>query len=226
MVSFKDIESSLYNEEKILWKNKTYTNEIKELRFTLNISILTIVASLLSIILYFLTSTINFDFLLTLFILLTVLLISVIPLYLFFKIYNEYKKIAKKLKIELSNLRNYEEFFILTNKRWIQKSFYLVKIDDFKFDTEKIIKENDIAFVDLDNINVIYVSPQKKEKTYLINFFKEWDKNLEESIFQLYLEKSDYKQLLETLEKVFQIKKQEKDIFNYGDSVFYCKKIE
>ena len=226
MVSFKDIESSLYNDEKILWKKKAYTNEIKELRFTINISILTIVASLFSIILYFLTSTINFDFLLTLFILLTVLLISVIPLYLFFKIYNEYKKIAKKLKIELSNLRNYEEFFILTNRRWIQKSFYLAKIDDFKFDTEKIIKENDIAFVDLDNINVIYVSPQKKEKTYLINFFKEWDKNLEESIFQLYLEKSDYKQLLETLEKIFQIKKKEKDVFNYGDSVFYCKKIE
>ncbi|MFW9901687.1 MAG: hypothetical protein ACFFDY_10445 [Candidatus Thorarchaeota archaeon] len=226
MVSFKDMESSLYNEEKILWKKKAYTNELKELRFTLNISILTIVISLFSIILYFLTSTINFDFLLTLFILLTVVLISVIPLSLLFRIYNEYKKIAKKLKIELSNLRNYEEFFILTNRRWIQKSFYLAKIDDFKFNTDKIIKKNDIAFLDLDIINVIYISPQKKEKTYWINFFKEWDKNLEESIFQLYLEKSDYKQLLETLEKIFQITTIEKDIFKYGDSAFYCKKIE
>ena len=224
MVSFEDIEFSLYKDEKILWRKKTYTNEIKELRFTRNIFILTVVTSLFSILLYFLTSTINFDFLLTFFILLTVILIATIPLYLFFRIYKEYNKIAKKLNIELSNLRIYEEFFILTNRRWIQKSFYLAKIEDNKYLNDQITKKSDLIFVDLNSISVIYVSPQKKNKIFWLNLYKVWDKFLNESILQVYLAKSDYQRLVETLRDVFEITKEERDVFKYGDIAFYCKK--
>ncbi len=223
MVSFAEIESNLNNEEKILWKKQNYTNELKQLRFTLNILILTVGISIFSILFYFLTSTINFDVFLSIFILLTVLLISGFPLYLFLRIYNEYKRIITRIKLKLRNLRKYEEFFILTNKRWIQKSFYLAKMDNSEYKGDQIIKQNDLAFVDLYDIEIIYISPQKDDKMYHVNFFKLWDKFIEESVLHVFLEENDFQKLMETLRDIFQIIKEERNIIKYGDFALYSK---
>lgn len=224
MVSFEEIKSTLNSEEKILWKKQNYTNELKELRFTLNILIFTVGISIFSLLFYFLTSTINIDVMLSFVISLTIFLISGFPLYLFFKIYSEYKKIIKRLELKLSNLRRYEEFFILTNKRWIQKSFYLAKIDNFNYKSDLMVKQKDLAFVNLDNIEVIYVSPQKKGKRYRVNFFRIWDKTSEDSVLQVLLEENYYQKLMETLRELFQITEEEQDVIKYGDCAFYCKK--
>jgi len=224
MVSFTEIESNLNSEENILWKKRNYTNELKELRFTLNILILTIGVSIFSVLFYFFTTTINFDIVLSVLILFTILLISGFPLYFFFRIYSEYRTIIKRLELKLSNLRRYEEFFILTNNRWIQKSFYLAKIDDSQYTRHQITKKIDLAFVDLENIEVIYISPQKNDKIYLVNFFRLWDKNLEESVLHVFLEEKDYQRLMETLRELFHIIKEEHDVIIYGDCAFYCKK--
>jgi len=224
MVSFAEIESNLNSEEKILWKKRSYTNELKELRFTLNILILTIGVSIFSVLFYFFTTTINFDIVLSVLILFTILLISGFPLYFFFRIYSEYRTIIKRLELKLSNLRRYEEFFILTNNRWIQKSFYLAKIDDSEYMRDQITKKNDLAFVDLENIEVIYISPQKNDKIYLVNFFRLWDKNLEESVLHVFLEEKDYQRLMETIRELFHIIKEEQDVIIYGDCAFYSKK--
>ncbi len=224
MVSFEEIKSTLNSDEKIFWKKQHYTNELKELRFTLNILIFTVGISIFSLLFYFLTSTIKFDVLLSLFISLTILLISGFPLYLFFRIYSEYKKIIKRLELKLINLRRYEEFFILTNKRWIQKSFYLAKIDDFNYESDLMVKRKDMAFANLDNIEVIYISPQKKTEIFQVNFFRVWDKILEESILHVFLEKNDFQTLMETFQELFHISKEEHDVIKNGDSAFYCKK--
>ncbi len=224
MVSFAEIESNLNSEETILWKKQNYTNELKELRFTLNILILTIGVSIFSVLFYFFTTTINFDILLSVVILFTILLISGFPLYFFFRIYSEYRTIIKRLELKLSNLRRYEEFFILTNNRWIQKSFYLAKINDSEYKRDQITKQNDLAFVDLESIEVIYVSPQKNDKIFHVNFFRLWDKNLEESVLHVFLEEKDYQRLMETLRTIFQITKEEHDVIIYGDFAFYSKK--
>lgn len=224
MVSFAEIKTNLNSEEKILWKKRNYTNELKELRFTLNILILTIGISIFSVLFYIFTSTINFDIWLSVLILFTILLISGFPLFFFFRIYSEYRTIIKRLELKLNNLRKYEEFFILTNKRWVQKSFYLAKVDNFKNEIYQIVKKNDMAFADLNNIEVIYVSPLKKGKIYHVNFFKIWDKDLEESVLQVFLEENDYQRLMETLRELFHMTKEEHDVIKYGDSVFYCKK--
>ena len=55
MVSFAEVEANLQDDEKILWKKQVNTNELKELRFTLNIFILTVGASLFTILIYFFT---------------------------------------------------------------------------------------------------------------------------------------------------------------------------
>ncbi|MFX1350135.1 MAG: hypothetical protein ACFE92_15820 [Promethearchaeota archaeon] len=224
MVSLAEIESNLTSEEIILWKKQNYINELKQLKFTLNILILSLAVSIFSILFYFLNSKFSLDVFLGVFILLTILLISGFPLYLFLNIYNEYKRITQRLELKLSNLRSYEEFFILTNKRWIQKSFHLAKIDEIRNEKNQIIKKKDIAFVNLDSIKVIYISPQKEGKVYHINFFKLWDKNLEESIFHVFLEENDYKKMIEILRKIVEIIKEEHDVFKYGDCAFYCKK--
>ncbi len=76
--------------------------------------------------------------------------------------------------------------------------------------------------MDLKNINVIYVSPSKEDKIFRINLFKVWEKDLEESILQAYLAEGDFQRFMETLREVFQITKEEHDIFKYGDSAFYA----
>lgn len=224
MVSFEEIKSTLNSEEKILWKKQNYTNELKELRFTLNILIFTVGISIFSLLFYFLTSTINIDVMLSFVISLTIFLISGFPLYLFFKIYSEYKKIIKRLELKLSNLRRYEEFFILTNKRWIQKSFYLAKIDNFNYKSDLMVKQKDLAFVNLDNIEVIYISPQKKVEMFQVNFFRLWDKNSEESIFRVNIGGDELQEIMKTLQEIFQITKEEHEVIKYRDSAFYCKK--
>jgi hypothetical protein len=224
MGSFAEIKSNLYREEKILWEKRSFINELRDLKFTLNILILTVCISTFSILLYFLTTTINIDIMLSVIILATILIISSFPLYLFLKIYSEYKRIAKKLEIKLSELSRYEEFFILTNKRWIQKSFYLAKINDLEYARDNLTIQNDLAFVNLDNIKLIYVSPQKKGEIYKVNFFRLWDKNSEDSILQVFLEENDYQKLMETLRELFQITEEEQDVIKYGDCAFHCKK--
>ncbi|MFX1569138.1 MAG: hypothetical protein ACFFCV_12310 [Promethearchaeota archaeon] len=224
MVSLAEIKSSLLNEENILWEKQNYTNVLGELKFTLNIFIFTIGISIFSILFYFLTSTVDLEFLLSLPILLTLLLISGFPLYLFIRIYYVYKKIALNLELKLNSLRKFEEFFILTNKRWIQKSFYLAKIDDFINDNEQIMKQKDLAIFYLNNIEVIYVIPQRKNKVYQINFFKSWDKKKEESLLHIFLDKADHQRLIKSLHEIFQIIKKEQDIIKDGDIAYYCKK--
>lgn len=224
MVSIEEIKTILSSEEKILWKKQNYTNELKGLRFTFIILTLTVGVSIFSILFYFLTSKVYFNILLSFFISLTILLISGFPLYLFFRIFSEYKEIIKRLELKLSDLKRYEEFFMLTNKKWIQKSFNLVKVDDFNFESDLLLKQKDLAFVSLDSIEVIYITTQKKRKIYNVNLFRRWDKYLEESVIHVFLQENDFLTLIETLRKLFHISKEEHNVIKHGDSVFYCKK--
>ncbi len=96
-------------------------------------------------------------------------------------------------------------------------------MDNSGYKGDQIIKQNDLAFVDLYDIEIIYISPQKDDKMYQVNFFKLWDKFVEESVLHVFLEENDFQKLMETLRDIFQITKEERNIIKYGDFALYSK---
>lgn len=217
--SFDEVKSELSSDEKILWEQRKIFNKLKGLKRT-GFLLAFIVG--ISLLLYFITSTINFDAYLILQIL---ILISILPLCFFFVEFINYMKRLKKLDLRTKDLINYEEFTILTNKRWIQKSLFFLKLDYSKNDSNSILIQKDLAIVNLHDIEVIYATKGYKSEIFYVNFFITWEKETEESVLLAILEKTDYLILIEILKKLFSITKEEHDIITKGDSALYVKMI-
>ena len=217
--SFEEVKSELSPDEKILWEQRKLNNKLKGLKKT-GFLLAFIVG--ISLLLYFIASTIKFDAYLILQIL---ILISILPLCFFFVEFINYRKRLKKLDLRTKDLINYEEFTILTNKRWIQKSLFFLKLDTSKYDSNSIVIQKDLAIVNLHDIEVIYATKGYKSEIFYVNFFITWEKEREESILQVILEKTDYLILIEILQKLFSITKEERDIIIRGDCALYVKMI-
>lgn len=79
----------------------------------------------------------------------------------------EFKKGTKKLDLKLIDLKNYNEIYILTNKRWIQKELnYSFLIDDSKFSPNILNRIKDMMFIDLNYFKI--ASIQKRRSHYII----------------------------------------------------------
>jgi len=217
--SFEEVKSELSSDEKILWEQRKLFNKLKGLKRT---GFLLVFIVCISLLLYFIASTINFDAYLILQIL---ILISILPLCFFFVEFINYRKRLIKLDLRTKDLINYEEFTILTNKRWIQKSLFFLKLDASKYDINSILIQKDLAIVNLHDIEVIYATKGFKSEIYYVNFFISWEKETEESILLAILEKTDYLILIQILKKLFSITKEERDIITIGDSALYVKMI-
>ncbi len=216
--SFEEVKSELSSDEKILWEQRKLFNKLKGLK---RVGFLLGFIVCISLLLYFITSTINFDAYLIFQIL---IFISILPLCFFFVEFINYRKRLKKLDLRTKDLINYEEFTILTNKRWIQKSLSYLKLDASKYDSNSILIQKDLAIVNLYDIEVIYTTKGYKSEIFYVNFFISWDKWTEESVLLAILEKADYSILMENLHKLFSITKEERDTITNGDSALYCKK--
>jgi hypothetical protein len=83
--------------------------------------------------------------------------------------FREFKKGTKKLDLKLIDLKNYDEIYVLTNKRWIQKELkYSFLIDDSKFSPDILYRIKDVMFIDLNNFKI--ASIQKRRSQYTIFF--------------------------------------------------------
>ncbi len=83
--------------------------------------------------------------------------------------FREFKKYNKKLDLKLIDLKNYNEIYILTNRRWIQKELkYSFLIDDSKFSPDILYRIKDVMFIDLNNFKI--ASIQKRRSQYTIFF--------------------------------------------------------
>jgi hypothetical protein len=217
--SFEEVKSELSSDEKILWEQRKLNNKLKGLKRT-GFLLAFIVG--ISLLLYFIASTIKFD---TYLILQILILISILPLCFFFVEFINYRKRMIKLDLRTKDLINYEEFTILTNKRWIQKSLFYLKLNASKYDSNSILIQKDLAIVNLHDIEVIYATKGFKSEIFYVNFFIFWDKWTEESVLLAILEKTDYLILMEILQKLFSITKEEHDTITKGDCALYVKMI-
>jgi len=219
--SFEEVKSELSSDEKILWEQRKLFNKLKFLRGIGFLLILFVGISIIFLFLCFMILKNNFDFYMILQIL---IFMSILPLGLFFAEFINNWKITKKLNVRIRDLKNYEVFTILTNKRWIQKSLFYLKLDYSKYDSDSILIQKDLAIANLLDIEVIYTTKGYKSEIFYVNFFISWDKWSEESILHAIMEKPDYLILMETLQKLFSITKEEQGTITHGDNALYVKK--
>lgn len=114
----------------------------------------------------------------------------------------EFKKGTKKLDLKLIDLKNYNEIYILTNKRWIQKELnYSFLIDDSKFSPDILNRIKDMMFIDLNYFKIASIQKRRSQNIilYCIN-----DPNNEDFIQKILLKVNDkeYNDLIIHLRKL------------------------
>ncbi|MBD3212502.1 MAG: hypothetical protein GF311_07825 [Candidatus Lokiarchaeota archaeon] len=224
-----EIKFNLYKDESVLWEKAEVSNKLKRYQwfFFGNIIILILFISIAVVVLISLIFEMNEREIFELIIIpLSVLALAGIPGYLLLNTIREYRRILSLFEINSNELKEFQEFCILTNKRWIQKAFYFAKFDVFIEIEELVEYEQGIAAISLDELSVIYVFWNRSETKYYVNFFVSWDKWSEESDFVIVLNKEEYTLLMDSIKKVFEITNNEKNVISYRDNAYYVRKID
>jgi len=131
------------------------------------------------------------------------------------------QKTSKKVCIPFWKMRNYENFGILTNRRWIQKSIYV----ESSGGVEGIFVNNDVGWINIDKVNIFYVCPEKKNKVS-IHIFATEDIYNEESNLALSIPKEEYILLFSCLKSLVKFSKEESNSLANGDTFYYISKKE
>ena len=171
----EQIKHFLQEDEYILWKKCQVRNYL--IRFPLVISLLGIIITSIALffwyipnwegISYIFYTNIEVNPIISYLIILTIFYTAIIIVLGDFL--REFKKSTKKLDLKLIDLKNYNEIYILTNKRWIQKELtYSFLIDDSKFSPDILYRIKDMMFIDLNNFKI--ESIQKRRSHYTIFF--------------------------------------------------------
>jgi len=169
------ITNFLQDDENILWKKCQVKNYL--IRIPLVISLLGIIITSIALFFWYIPSwegisyifytNIEINPIISYLIILSIFYTAIIiALGVFLR---EFKKGTKKLDLKLIDLKNYNEIYILTNKRWIQKELnYSFLIDDSKFSPDILYRIKDMMFIDLNNFKI--ASIQKRRSQYTIFF--------------------------------------------------------
>lgn len=230
--SFEEVEFELSQDEKILWKQKKISKKWNIIKIKIFLSFLFIGGSIFAFFLFFIIAYNNPGAFL--YLIIFIAFIFLIPIEVFFLSYEfgTCRNIAKVLNVKIGDLKNYEEFIILTNKRWIQKSLKLIEYGYADYSNDLIRFEKDFIFVNLHDIRVIHIFPTLgKNKTksldvhpYILWDFIDEDGETEEPLPQITVEKADYLILMENLYNLFTITKEEHGIHADDDRVLFVKK--
>ncbi|MFX1427285.1 MAG: hypothetical protein ACFFBE_12595 [Promethearchaeota archaeon] len=119
-----------------------------------------------------------------------------------------YKLRKRRLHLEYKQLKNYEQFDIITNKRYIRRHYYLnYKVDLSRYIFEHYIEKiDDIIFLKLENIKSVIVAHQIKE----INFILEDEPSMF-SIKALEMSFEDFNEALKILKQILNLDILEQD---------------
>jgi hypothetical protein len=202
-------------EEEIFWKIRKETNEKPTVLATFLLDIVSIAIILASgILLYVFLQNIWY------------LLILLIGTPLVYKVFIDFKKFKSKaslLEIPLKSLANYENFYLLTTKRWIQKSINLTDIKKSLFPKDGFILEKDVVYLDLNLINVISLSLEKFYPKKEISFFINYDGiHHRKHYFKVVLNQENYSELVDKVRYLFKIEQEKK--LGSGHYIYFVKK--
>lgn len=120
-------------------------------------------------------------------------------------------------------MANYENFYLLTTKRWIQKSINLANIKKSRFPRDGFTLRKDIVYLDLDLINVISLSLEKFYPKKEISFFINYDGiHYRKYYFKVILTEEKYSELVDKLRYLFKIEQEKK--LGSGHYIYFVKK--
>lgn len=128
-----------------------------------------------------------------------------------------------RMNLSWEELRNYKPFFVITNKRFIKKSF---KKNIFKegsgFSTlsrEAFQKIRDIIFIELKSIKVIVVNNQ--HRMMYISFYLDYTERKQDATFlKLEISVKELETIMKTLKELISI---EREQIRSDDIVYYMK---
>lgn len=202
-------------DEEIFWKIRKETNEKPTFIATFLLDFISLIIILaLGILLYVYLQNILY------------LLILLIGTPLIYKIFIDFKKFKSKagiLDIPLKSLAKYENFYLLTTRRWIQKSINLINIKKSRFPSDGITVQKDVVYLDLNLINVISLSLENFYPKKEISFFIDYDGiHHRKHYFKVVLKEKDYSELVDKLRYLFKIENEKK--LGSGHYIYYVKK--
>ncbi len=208
----EEINGLLQNNEEILWKFSKKEDPLSKPRKNVKTGlILTFFITILE--LFYVISGI-FIKMVPEIIMPIALLLSFILLFLILSI-NDYKKVLKKFELSPEELKNYENVYILTNKRWIQKSINVFNIDFSKLHKQNLKRNKDIVLVSLEILPILYTYDLGEKYGYYVIFLQEYDKN---SIIDplenlgLIIPSENYWKFNKAIQEFFTLDKKEQDI--------------
>ena len=116
-------------------------------------------------------------------------------------VYN-YVKRRNRLHLGYKQLKNYEQFDIITNKRYIRRHYYLnYKVDISRYLFEQFIEKiDDVVFLNLENIKGVIVAYHIKEITFILE-----DEPSMFSIKDLDMDLKDLKEALKVLKQLLNL---------------------
>ena len=120
-------------------------------------------------------------------------------------------------------MKKYEYFGLLTNRRWIQKSFNLF---NYKNDNKVLTVNNDIGYIELSEIKGIYTSPVKKEILDLLILTQKEDVEEGDSVLYITLKEQELLEFLPIFKSQVKISDEKPDKFYYGDRIYYIVRIQ
>lgn len=222
MNSLGNFIKTLENDEVVLWKFHYTSNELKLLRNSFFLLIFIWNISFFSIFIYFFSSpSISIELGPLGFVILAASLVSIVPLYMLVDNLFRMLKTSKKISTPFWKMRNYENFGILTNKRWIQKSIYV----ESSGGVEGIFVNHDVGWINIEKVKIFYACPEKKNNVSIYVFATE-DIYNEESNLSLSIPKEEYLQLFRALKSLVMFLKEESNSLANGDTLYYISKKE
>lgn len=160
----ENIEKHLLKDERILWHKSEIVNLVYFIQgIIIFIACSIVIGLILDIYLIYNIEEFEGLTLTTVFLIIDIVLI-------WLAIYN-YRKRKKRLKSTYKELKNYEEFVILTNNRFIRRNYYLnYKVDLSRYVFENVLEQiGDVVFLKLENIKGIIIEYQVKEINFVFN---------------------------------------------------------
>ena len=207
----KSINKYLLIDEKIIWQrsliNPVNRKNIKAIYILGGISLILI----LPIFLLFLG---NFSYPPVLIIGFFLILLSIILGLVSINFYFTYWKYMKTLNLKFKQIKTYEDSYLLTNKRWIQKSLDVLNFNEEKLPLQ-ITKIKDVAFIEFDNIKSFFAIRRNASSCYFIGFDIEFPSAPGFFIpYEIYPE--FIRALLELIPKKREVHKKNNTIFYYN----------
>lgn len=145
----KKIETLLDADEKILWQDQKVMDKLRRYKilFSLIIVLLIMIILLFSIgIFTVLTSDSGITAIIGIIIVGSFFLL---PLNIFRSVFKEYRKALNLFDLTPKELKQFKELAVLTDKRWMQRSFYFARFDVLECIKEYVKVEGGIAYIPL-----------------------------------------------------------------------------